>query len=159
MDRRDFLKVSGAAAAGVALASCVPVSSSEAKGHFKLTQISSATDTIGESYLMQTKGGKVIMVDGGYASDVEKLRGHLAKAGNHVDLWFITHPHEDHMEALATILNDPQDITIDKVIYSRLPDEFLNCERGGPQVLQGPGRFYGRNRFHQRASDRPALRY
>ena len=130
MDRRDFIKVSGAAAAGVALASCVPVTSSEAKGHFRLTQISSATDTIGESYLMQTKGGKVIMVDGGYASDVEKLRGHLAKAGNHVDLWFITHPHEDHMEALATILNDPQDITIDKVIYSRLPDEFLNCEPG-----------------------------
>ena len=130
MDRRDFIKVSGAAAAGVALASCVPVTSSEAKGHFRLTQISSATDTIGESYLMQTKGGKVIMVDGGYASDVEKLRGHLAKAGNHVDLWFITHPHEDHMEALATILNDPQDITVDKVIYSRLPDEFLNCEPG-----------------------------
>ena len=130
MDRRDFIKVSGAAAAGVALTSCVPVSSAEARGHFRLTQISSATDTIGQSYLMQTRGGKVIMVDGGYASDVEKLRGHLSGVGNHVDLWLITHPHEDHMEALATILKDPQEISVDKVVYSRLPDEFLDCEPG-----------------------------
>ena len=130
MDRRDFIKVSGAAAAGVALTSCVPVSSAEARGHFRLTQISSATDTIGQSYLMQTRGGKVIMVDGGYASDVEKLRGHLSGVGNHVDLWLITHPHEDHMEALVTILKDPQEISVDKVVYSRLPDEFLDCEPG-----------------------------
>ena len=141
MDRRDFIKVTGTAAAGLALAGCVPAATGWSKkeeelfgprktGHFSLTQISSATDTIGESYLMKTAGGKVIMVDGGFASDVEKLRGHLAKAGNHVDLWFITHPHEDHMEALATILNDPQDITIDKVIYSRVPDAFLDNEPG-----------------------------
>lgn len=51
------------------------------------------------------------MVDGGFASDVKKLRRHLAAVGNHVDLWFITHPHEDHMEALATILTDRQGIT------------------------------------------------
>ena len=129
MDRRDFIKVSGAAAAGLALTGC-DLSSAPKAGHFSLTQISSATDTIGESYLMKTAGGKVIMVDGGYASDVPKLRAHLAKAGHHVDLWFITHPHEDHMEALATILREPQGITIDKVIYSRVPDAFLDCEPG-----------------------------
>ena len=130
MDRRDFIRVTGAAAAGLAFVGCVP----EKAGHFSLTQISSATDTIGESYLMRTAGGKVIMVDGGYASDVEKLRGHLAKAGNHVDLWFITHPHE---EALATILNDPQDITIGKVIYSRVTDAFLDCEPGSAEHARG----------------------
>ena len=146
MDRRDFIKVSGAAAAGLALSGCAPAGWSKRdtelfgprqKGHFSLTQISSATDTIGESYLMKTKGGKVIMVDGGFASDVEKLRGHLSKAGNHVDRWFITHPHKDHMEALATILKDPQGITVDRVIYSRLPDEFLDCEPGSADHARG----------------------
>ena len=147
MERRDFIKVTGAAAAGLALAGCVPAATGWSKreeelfgpkktGHFSLTQISSATDTIGESYLMKTAGGKVIMVDGGYATDVEKLRGHLAKAGNHVDLWFITHPHEDHMEALATILNDPQGITIDKVIYSRVTDAFLDNEPGSAEAAR-----------------------
>ena len=147
MDRRDFIKYSGAAAAGLALAGCVPANLGWSKkeeelfgpkptGHFSLTQISSATDTIGESYLMKTAGGNVIMVDGGFATDVEKLRGHLAKVGNHVDLWFITHPHEDHMEALATILNDPQGITIDKVIYSRVTDAFLDNEQGSAEAAR-----------------------
>lgn len=146
MDRRNFIKVSGAAAAGLALAGCAPAGWSKKQeelfgpkqtGHFSLTQISSATDTIGESYLMKTRGGKVIMVDGGYASDVPKLRGHLEGAGNHVDLWFITHPHEDHMEALATILNDPQGITVGKVVYSRVPDAFLDCEPGSAENARG----------------------
>lgn len=139
MKRRDFIKVSGAAAAGFALAGCTPGIGSWSKqeeklygpkktGHFSLMQISSATDTIGNSYLLRTSGGKVIMMDGGYASDAPKLRGKLAEVGNHVDLWFISHPHEDHMEALATILDDPQGITIDKVIHSRLPDAFLDNE-------------------------------
>ena len=144
MDRRKFLKTSGITLAALATPTVStaatiiearqerprqkPLYGKKMKGHFSLTQISSATDTIGESYLMKTRGGSVIMVDGGYASDAEKLRHHLVKAGRHVDLWFITHPHEDHMEALATILRDPQDITIGKVIYSRLPDDFLNCE-------------------------------
>ena len=140
MDRRGFIKVSGTAAAGLAISSCVPKTSDmKKKGHFSLTQISSATDTIGESYLMKTSGGKVIMVDGGYASDAENLRDHLMDAGGHVDLWFITHPHEDHMEALATILGDPKGITVDKVIYSRVQDSFLDCE---PQSGDNARRYY-----------------
>lgn len=150
MDRRNFIKVSGAAAAGFALAGCSPKDTSwgekeqklfgdKKKGHFSLTQISSATDTIGESYLMKTAGGKVLMVDGGYASDVPVLREHLMKAGGHVDLWFITHPHEDHMEALATILDDPKGVTVDKVIYSRVQDSFLDCE---PQSGDNARRYY-----------------
>lgn len=139
MKRRDFIKVSGVAAAGLALAACTPKAGIWSKkdeelygprktGHFSLMQISSATNTIGNSYLLKTSGGKVIMMDGGFASDVPKLRMKLAEAGNHVDLWFISHPHEDHMEALATILDDPQGITIDKVIHSRLTDAFLDNE-------------------------------
>ena len=150
MDRRDFIKLSGAAAAGIALSGSMPAPSvwtkknkslygPAKKGHFTMTQISSATDTIGESYLFRTGGGKVIMVDGGFASDVKKLRRHLAAVGNHVDLWFITHPHEDHMEALATILTDRQGITIDKVIYSRVSDSFLNCE---PESAGHARRYY-----------------
>ena len=148
MDRRNFIKTSCTAAMGLTMGCSRPffkpwgkkeeaLYGKQKTGHFSLTQISSATDTIGESYLMKTKGGKVIMVDGGYASDVPKLRKHLAAAGNHVDLWFITHPHEDHMEALTTILHDPQDITIDKVIYSRVPDEFLDCEKESAENARG----------------------
>ena len=144
MERRDFIKVSGAAAAGLAVFGCAPKAGSwsekekelfgdRKKGHFTMTQISSATDTIGNSYLFKTAGGKVIMVDGGFASDAENLRGKIKEAGGHVDLWFITHPHEDHMEASVTILKDPQGITVDKYIYSRVPDEYLDLEQGSAE--------------------------
>lgn len=144
MDRRDFIKVSGVAAAGLALTGCAPKAGSwskkekelfgdKMKGHFTMTQISSATDTIGNSYLFKTKGGKVIMVDGGFASDADNLRGKIKEAGGHVDLWFITHPHEDHMEAFITILNDPQGVTVDKLIYSRVADEYLDLEPGSAE--------------------------
>jgi L-ascorbate metabolism protein UlaG (beta-lactamase superfamily) len=148
MDRRDFIKVSGAAAAGLALSGYAPRSWSKREedlfgpkktGHFSLTQLSSVTDTIGNSYLLKTAGGKVIMMDGGYASELPKLRKYLAEAGNHVDLWFISHPHEDHMEALATILQDPQGVTIDKVIYSRVQDEVLDHE---PVSAENARRYY-----------------
>ena len=54
MDRRDFIKVSGVAAAGLALTGCAPKTGSwskkeqelygaKKKGHFSLMQISSAT--------------------------------------------------------------------------------------------------------------------
>jgi hypothetical protein len=148
MDRRDFIKVSGAAAAGLALAGCAPGIGSWSRkdeelygpkktGHFSLTQLSSVTDTIGNSYLLKTAGGKVVMMDGGYATELPKLRKYLEEAGNHVDLWFISHPHEDHMEALATILMDPQGITIDKVIYSRVQDAFLDNEPGSAENARG----------------------
>ena len=69
MDRRVFIRVSGAAAAGLALAGCAPKVSDwsdkeralfgeKKKGHFSLMQISSATDTIGESYLIGPPEGR-----------------------------------------------------------------------------------------------------
>lgn len=148
MDRRDFLKTSCVAMAGLVTSNVASAATEwsknekrlfgkKMKGHFTLKQISSATDTIGNSYLLKTKNGKVIIVDGGYASDAENLRANIMAEGGHVDMWFITHPHEDHMEALATILNDLRSITIDKVIYSRVPDEFLDLEKGSAENARG----------------------
>lgn len=139
MNRRDFIKVSGASAAGLALAGCSPGILSWSRkeeelfgprktGHFSLMQISSVRDTIGNSYLLKTNGGKVVMMDGGFDFEAPNLREKLKDAGGHVDLWFISHPHEDHMAAMAAILADPQGITVDRIVYSRLPDEFLDNE-------------------------------
>ena len=77
MDRRDFIKLTGTAAAGLAVTGLAPQAAAwdrkdkelfgkKPKGHFTMKQISSVTDTIGNSYLFRTKGGKVIIVDGGF---------------------------------------------------------------------------------------------
>ena len=144
MKRRDFIKVSGAAAAGLALAGCAPGIGSWSKkeeelygpkktGHFSLMQISSVRDTISNSYLLKTAGGKVIMMDGGHGFEADHVRERIMEAGGHVDLWFISHPHQDHMEALIEILEDMREITIDKIVYSRVSDAFLDNEPGNAE--------------------------
>jgi Predicted hydrolase (metallo-beta-lactamase superfamily) len=153
MDRRIFLKATGAAAVGMAAARLLKATESDAlaaeactwgkkgkadsedrkKGHFTLKQLTSVTDTIGNSYILRTSGGKVIVIDGGFETEQENLRANIAAEGNHVDLWFITHPHQDHMGAFNEILKDRRGIVIDRIIYSRLPDDFLDYEKANAE--------------------------
>ena len=72
-----------------------------------------------ESFLITTKSGKLIMIDGGTENETEHLKQVLKSRGGHVSAWLITHPHSDHVGALTKILNDPASgITIDAVYYN-----------------------------------------
>ena len=85
MDRRKFMKIAGLSAAGIAStglmqaagAACIAevpgwdrkdkeLFGNRPKGHFSIRQLSSVTDTIGNSHILQTKGGKVIVIDPGH---------------------------------------------------------------------------------------------
>lgn len=92
------------------------------EGHFELWQLPSQTNSIGNSYILVTENGCVIVMDGGMASDAEFLRGHINALGGVVDIWFISHPHDDHVSAFNSIAGDQGGITIKKLYYSRLPD-------------------------------------
>lgn len=70
------------------------------------------------SYVVRTDAGRVVVIDGGTADDAPYLRGFLAALGNRVDMWFVTHPHADHMGALTTFLHTPGDLRIDTVWQS-----------------------------------------
>ena len=80
------------------------------------------------SYVVKTRQGKIIVIDGGYKTDdhdpkylysfLQKVTG---KTIPHVDAWFFTHNHNDHYGAFLGIANlSPNGITVDK-IYHRLP--------------------------------------
>ena len=153
MDRRNFLKVTGVAAAGLATNEVWGKSDKEAKavkespkekmkGYFTLRQISSVKDTIGNSYIIRTGGGKVIVIDGGFEHEQENLRKWIAEVGNVVDMWFITHPHQDHMGAFSEILADRRGMVIKKVIFSRCTDEVLKAETWSPQNEVDAKRYY-----------------
>ncbi len=139
MKRRDFLKVAGGSVAGLAfgaslLNSCskgggnendpkIPVE--KPTGHFSLWQLTSASDTIGNSYVLKTAGGHLILIDGGMEKngDAQKLRNYIKAQGNNkVDAWWFSHPHGDHIGAFLNIADDLQGITIDTIYYSRLAD-------------------------------------
>ncbi|MBE6237942.1 MAG: MBL fold metallo-hydrolase [Bacteroidales bacterium] len=63
---------------------------------FTLWQLPSYGNDICNSYVIQTSGGKLIVMDGGYEAERHYLRGYIdALGGGKVDAWFISHPHPD----------------------------------------------------------------
>ena len=71
--------------------------------------------------VIQTVDKKTIVIDGGRRGDGEQLMNFiLKKADAHVDAWFFTHPHQDHLGAFCNIFNNMVGITVDK-IYHHFP--------------------------------------
>ena len=110
-----------------------PAPSTTTTGHFRLCQVAphhpvTVKSDISErvcytthymSYLIVTTGGKVIVVDGGWAGDAPYLKSLIKSFGGRVDAWFITHPHEDHVVALSEILAAPDGITIGTIYHTK----------------------------------------
>ena len=106
-------------------------STSEPDGHFSLMQMTNAGYSQMMAYILKTDTGKVIVIDGGNAGeDTAKMRKLLAeKYGNHVYMWWITHPHTDHIGVLNEILDDKQGLEIDYIMHSRFSTTHLKRER------------------------------
>jgi L-ascorbate metabolism protein UlaG (beta-lactamase superfamily) len=94
-------------------------------GCFSLWQLPSQTENIMNSYVIQSPNGRVMVMDGGYKADAPYLKSFLNNLGGHVDAWFISHQHDDHVEALTAILQDPGTIQIDRIYGSLVSDTFL----------------------------------
>ncbi|WP_298650928.1 family 20 glycosylhydrolase [uncultured Proteiniphilum sp.] len=95
---------------------------------FTLWQLPSQINTIGNSYVIRTDDGKIIVMDGGVTEEEGYLRGFIAALGNKVDCWFVTHPHPDHIGALTRILEKPMDIDIRQICQSTFSDKLLDRE-------------------------------
>ena len=71
------------------------------------------------SYVLVTSNNKVIVIDGGWAGDAGYLKSLIKVFSTHVDAWFISHPHQDHIEALSEILANPEGITIGTIYHTK----------------------------------------
>ena len=98
-----------------------------------LWQLPSQTPIQHMSYVLQTGTGQLIVVDGGNSGDASYLRGFVGALGNHVHHWFISHAHDDHVNALIAILENPGRMAIDK-IYGSLPaEDWIGRHEAGEQ--------------------------
>ncbi len=84
----------------------------------------SVTDTICLSLIFKD-GEKVVVFDGGFASEGESLAAKLNELGGCVDIWVLTHPHDDHMGALCHVLQHHPEITVKTACYNFLPYELI----------------------------------
>ena len=113
--RRHFLKLATLGGTALSLMGCGAILRKTAigKNSFILWQLPPQTSTQMNSYVLKTHNNKIIVIDGGNAGDAPYLKGFLAALGDHVHHWFISHPHQDHINAIAAILTDPGKLKID----------------------------------------------
>ena len=98
-------------------------------------QLNSATGGQMNSYLVTTADGSVIAVDGGYCEDAENFLAHLREITGaevpHVDAWFLSHAHEDHIDCFNEIVEKYGDrLTVGKIYYNFPSAQFLCRESG-----------------------------
>ena len=80
--------------------------------------------------VLQTVDNKTIVIDGGTQDNGKYLMDFLLeKADGHVDAWFFTHPHQDHLGAFYSIFKNIVGITVDK-IYHHFPSLDERMEYG-----------------------------
>ncbi len=94
-------------------------------GGYSILQSPNMTHTQMMGYIIKTPNGKLIVIDGGNPGDAGYLREQIMESGGHVDLWLITHCHDDHFCALMKILEAPDGITIDRICYNFPPRDWL----------------------------------
>lgn len=90
-----------------------------------LTQLQGAN--LMEGYVIKTKEGKTVVIDGGDTADASILTKYLLKLNGdlHVDDWFLTHYHSDHIAALYNLLGNNKDLHIDR-LYFDFPTDLLD---------------------------------
>ena len=81
--------------------------------------LKSVTDTIGDSFIITTEDGKVIVIDA----------------------WFLSHPHTDHVEVFYEVAeNRTNQVTFDKVLLNYPPAELYES-RSQEEGMQMAGEF------------------
>lgn len=78
-----------------------------------------------EGFMLVTKNGKIIMIDGGDQYDKDNVVKLIRQHKNEVDAWYISHYHCDHVFTLIRILEE-EDIFIGNLYYDfDVTDEIL----------------------------------
>lgn len=96
-------------------------------GGFTILQAPNMTQRQMMSYVLTSPSGKVLVVDGGNTGDADYLRQEIWVRGGHVDLWLLTHCHDDHYSALLEIMNNPHGVTVEQVCYHFPPQSWVDC--------------------------------
>lgn len=90
----------------------------------KIIQQTNMTRKQSMGYVILSKSGHVLVVDGGASGNEGELERIIKSVGGHVDLWLITHPHDDHHNAAIALLSSETDVTLDALGSSVLSNEW-----------------------------------
>ena len=95
--------------------------------------LKSVTNIQMNSFLITTEYGKVIAIDGGHRQDARYFIDYLQEVTGasvpHLDAWFLTHPHNDHVDAFLEVMeNHSDEISVERVYFNFPSVHFLAKE-------------------------------
>lgn len=98
-----------------------------------LYMLKNATHSQMQSFIIKEETGKLLVIDGGREGDalhlLEMLREISGQAVPHIDGWFFTHAHNDHMDAFFEIMkNHPHAVEFDGVYFNFPSQQYLGLE-------------------------------
>ncbi len=102
--------------------------------------LQSVEDTICDSFIITTEDGKVIAIDGGHTAEtdyfIEYLKAVTGQRKPHIDAWFLSHPHNDHVQVFNEVAeNRTRQVTFDKVMLNYVPYELYES-RGQQEGME-----------------------
>ena len=105
-----------------------PLPTGDLLGGVTLTQIVAAR-RLAMGYFLTTPEDHLIVIDGGRNSDTEQVGELIAAHAWHVDGWYLTHYHGDHIAPLIGLLKQDNDLVIDNLVYDFNIAEEILAER------------------------------
>lgn len=92
-----------------------------------ITMLTSVIDTICNSFIITTEDGGVIAIDGGYQQETDHFLAVLKELTGsekpRIDAWFLTHPHDDHLNNFFNIMENRPDAVEVGRIYLNFPSK------------------------------------
>lgn len=87
-------------------------------------------------YVVRTDGGKVIVIDGGGFFQSSELYKVLELVGKNVDMWFLTHSHNDHYGAIIELFKEHNDITVGAFFESPITSDEVKKNMSEAELKQ-----------------------
>ncbi|MCR5040549.1 MAG: MBL fold metallo-hydrolase [Clostridia bacterium] len=114
-------------------------------GKNAIHMLRSVENTISDSFIITTEDGKVIVIDGGHTFEtdyfIQYLKAVTGKRVPNVDAWFLSHPHNDHVQIFYEVAeNRTRQVTFDKVLLNYAPYELYES-RSQEEGMQMVGEF------------------
>lgn len=78
----------------------------------QIYQLTNCTFVQMMGYIIKTDNGKVIVIDGGGYGQSPELYRVLKQVGDHVDMWFLTHSHNDHYASIMELFREHPEISV-----------------------------------------------
>ena len=100
---------------------------------------------VGNSFIVTTPDGKLIVIDGGWRSDtdhlIDRLREISGEKTPHIHGWLLSHAHSDHIDAFMGVYERRKgDVVIDRVYYNFPSEQY--CTRAEPAEGHTVREFY-----------------